>query len=253
MKTILTMCFVLSIMAATLAQETPFPEWFENVTVVIEKWDAEGKVKPHGAGFLYFDSSTNSPYLVTNHHLTIGKDSLQMRYNATDGSARNYTLKFEQDSTNSNWRIHPEKRIDLLLYRIPKELPFKTINSSSIKLSTELKLGDEVYFIGFPISESTTDKIVYPLLRHGIIAYFVKERLLMLSPPADYPPGTILIDGTVQPGNSGGPVISFSRVGTQGVSLIGVIQGHLGTSSGQNSVLGVVIPTERILEVIAAF
>lgn len=239
---------LISVMALTsFAQSVTIPRNFEDVAAIIEKWDDNGLIKTHGTGFFYKDSATSTPYLITNRHLLVGHDSLQVRFNSPDGYRIRTTLNLlNSQSRVPFWRAHPDTNIDLAILPVLKTLRVRILDSPRAKPSSEVSLGDIVYFIGFPIP-AVGDK-VYPLLRHGVVAYVFHEETTFGDKV--YPKGTILIDGTSLGGNSGGPVISLPRQGGSRASYIGVIQGHL-TVGGENADLGIVIPAERLIELVS--
>ena len=234
-------------------QKNPIPVNFEDAAVIIERWNADGAVKTHGTGFFYHDTASGPPFLVSNNHIFVGQDSLQVRFNNIDGVSETYTLTLIDDSGNTSWTAHPDTNVDLAVLQVPSNFRIRVIDSPRLKPVSEISLGDVVYFIGFPLTESTTDEKVYPLLRHGVVSYVVKEEFSVGGPKV-YPKGTILIDATSLGGNSGGPVISSPRAGTSENSFIGVIQGHISIGQkAENADLGIVVPAECIPEAIAQY
>ena len=248
-RMIFTLLLLLSSISS--AQRAQIPHGFEDVAVLIERWNIDSRLESHGTGFFFSDSATNYRFLVTNRHLLIGRDSIHIRFNDYYGNAQECNLYRVSDSGKPNWHLHPDTNVDLAFCRIPRNYSFRAIENFRIKNLDQIELGDEIYFIGFPLTERTSDNLVHPLMRHGIVSYIVKDSLVIRSPSTHYPAGTILMDATSLGGNSGGPVISSPKKGTSRASLIGIIQGHLGTKSGENTDLGIVVPSFRINELIA--
>ena len=117
--------------------------------------------------------------------------------------------------------------------------------------NTRLSEGDEVFILGFPVGWMP-GRQDYPIVRHGVLAQIQG----WLNREHD----TFLLDGSVFPGNSGGPVVTRPQteavVGTQAIPkscLIGMTSAYkLNTSilERENADLGIVIPMETINETI---
>ena len=254
MRCLAILGITLATAIAAMPQVNPIPIRFEDVAVIFERWDKNGILETHGTGFFYGDSATGVTFIVTNRHLLLGKDSLHVRFSDRDGIARKYTLDLVDNSGKPYWRAHPDTSIDVALFPVPMDFKVKMIDSQRLKPTAEITLGDIVYFIGFPLTEATTDYRVYPLLRHGVVSYIVKEGFMFGNPPRLCQKGSIFIDATSLGGNSGGPVISIPRAGSKRASLIGVIAGHVSVGeNGENADLGIVVPAECIPEVIRQY
>ena len=126
----------------------------------------------------------------------------------------------------------------------------------------EFREGDEVYTLGFPLGLAGHDRN-YPIARQGIVA--------RIQDWYDGQSDSFLIDASIFPGNSGGPVIakptmySYSQTRTQ-PKLIGVVSGYLThadvalrdqtgrpiLASKENSGLATVVPIDKVRETIMA-
>ena len=114
-----------------------------------------------------------------------------------------------------------------------------------------LSEGDGVFILGFPIGW-VAGKQDYPIVRHGVLAQIQG----WLNREHD----TFLLDGSIFPGNSGGPVVTKPQteavVGTQTIPkswLIGMTSAYKinpGIAERENADLGIVIPMETINETI---
>ena len=124
----------------------------------------------------------------------------------------------------------------------------------------EFREGNEVFVLGFPLAMIGGDKN-YVIARQGIIA--------RIQDWYDYAAKYFLIDASIFPGNSGGPVLAKPTLHTYGTTipsamLIGVVSGYLPyhdiarsdqtgrpiLSYSENSGLAVVVPVDAIDETI---
>lgn len=112
-----------------------------------------------------------------------------------------------------------------------------------------LNEGDEVFIVGFPTGYYEDSKN-WPVVRHGVLA--------QIQPYLRGKAQTFLVDGSVFPGNSGGPVVTkpqaISITGTvQHIqnSLIGMVSGCRPNPANRESAdLGVIVPLDAINETI---
>jgi len=135
-----------------------------------------------------------------------------------------------------------------------------TVPAKNTKKYSEVLIGNDVYISGFPSSLGIKKipQIDYhrPLLRKGIVSGKFDTRK------------TIIIDCPTFGGNSGGPVIELEDVntGNQNVRVIGIIsqfvpfvekwinlQHRLTNIEFENSGYSVVIPIDKVIELIEQF
>jgi S1-C subfamily serine protease len=141
--------------------------------------ELEGRaVEGIGSGVVIVDTGI----ILTNLHVVAGADRIQVEFE--DG--------FESDATVIGAR--PEHDLAVLkANKIPDDLPAATLRSTS-----DLAVGDEVIAVGFPfgIGPSVSSGVVSGLRRH----YHSRggESLTNL----------IQFDAAVNPGNSGGPLVT---------------------------------------------
>lgn len=214
------------------------PLYWEQAVVMIEKVevDAQGTtfIIPHGTGFLYADSVLGL-CLITNRHILDGRDSIFVRFNYKEDSVTTETTKFfrevcklrNADSTN-RWIGHRNERVDIAAVRLntPNHAAqFRPFYSDRLKLFADLKVGEELFFYGFPLLifglQGQGD---FPILRSGIVSIKAEKFTYFGNDILDS--GTFLIDGFSFPGNSGSPVIvPFTNV--EKAKVVGIVFGHI--------------------------
>lgn len=218
-------------------------------------------------------------YLVTCKHVLEGQKLLNVRMNLKQKGIKTITLPLSLLDTTGRpvWTPHPDPTVDVAVVPAMSFLPhieglmdfiyiqedlFGTFDRLT---SGDVEPGQEVFFIGFPLSQRETEQNL-PVVRIGTIATL---------------PNTLeglrkgyLIDGQIYPGNSGGPVIlkpsvwihPESKLTIQGPSqlLIGLVTSyvsyqeraiseqtkHVRVVFEENSGLGNVLPIEVIKETI---
>jgi S1-C subfamily serine protease len=214
-------------------------------------------------------------YMITNKHVVEGVSEFVVRFNPTDsaGAIRDYKIARQEDGKPRVFG-HPDASVDVAAvvlplkniveddvriryFRIPQD-----ILSSSQAATEGVTEGDFIFTLGFPLGLMAADR-KYPIARSGIIA---RIHDLYEKRSSDF-----LIDSNIFPGNSGGPVVlcpeQVSIVGTQThpiAKLLGIVcaylpfrdeaisrqSGNVRITFEENSGLGIVVPSDRILEAI---
>jgi S1-C subfamily serine protease len=213
-------------------------------------------------------------FLVTNRHVLEGLDNRVIRINPKGAqTAKDYTLT---GVSGKFWFGHPNPDIDVAVVPIStctlRELgiqvsffPGDELSASRSRLSKlGVAEGDFVYALGFPLG-LVGQKRSYAMARLGIIAR-IRDALLNLE---QY----YVLDASIFPGNSGGPVVLkpevFALPETKSIEisyLIGLVQGYIPFRDvavsiqtnrprvvfEENSGLGLVIPIDYVDECIAS-
>ena len=238
-----------------ISTHSAFSQWLEpqslQATVLLEKIE-NGKFVTHGAGILlynYINPSEN--IVVTCAHLIKGKgeicirvkpDSTFLRILSASGQKQlvidnaisiNNTVRFIANLNDSDKYINPELDIAAFRFKIPpvfhntdssstqiQMTKVRSIPRSGIEYKKNLALGDEVYFIGFPLGIGATNS-VEPIVRSGSIAWLPEKE------------NTFLLDALSYGGNSGSPVFRKIIIGAKPGSLewsssklVGMVIGH---------------------------
>jgi hypothetical protein len=115
--------------------------------------------------------------------------------------------------------------------------------------------------VGFPLVapealKLTGKRINHPVVRYGVVACISREDVRSLANPEllILLKNMLLINATSLQGNSGSSVISTAKQRSDKASIIGVVQGHFSHGeTRENLDLGIVIPTDRIQEIIDCF
>ncbi len=218
-------------------------------TLVAIGKEKEGKFSCHATGFLvgFLAKKSKDPekrryyiFLVTNRHVFENEKSVDLRFNTTDGGLKIFKQNLFSKEGKSKWLAHRFKKVDLALLNIsPEALSKNKIDYSFVveelfaysRYSTKnfkaigIEIGDPIFVLGFPLGLS--GKIQnFPCVKWGIISRTDKEIIRENK--------SFIIDSSIFPGNSGGPVIfrptTTSLEKTKPVKtpyLIGVVSGYL--------------------------
>jgi len=131
-----------------------------------------------GSGVVIVDTGV----ILTNMHVVAGADRIQVEFD--DG--------FETEATVIG--VRPEHDLAVLkANKIPDDLPAATLRSTS-----DLAAGDEVIAVGFPFG-------IGPSVSAGIVSGLRRE---YRSPNGKALTNLIQFDAAVNPGNSGGPLVT---------------------------------------------
>lgn len=174
-------------------------------------------------------------FLVTNRHVFRNKREVWLRFNKDSGSQR-YRLQLLNERGKETWSAHPDPTVDIGVIPIavnklqadgvefgwiPEELMAFRDRIKSLGITQ----GDEIYILGFPMGLAGEER-KYAIARSGIIARLDDEIIETTH--------SFLVDASVFPGNSGGPVIlkpaMFGIEGTTPVNrayLLGVVKGYI--------------------------
>lgn len=224
----------------------------------------DGNLEWVASGFIYGDLIIAEPkryyqrFLVTNRHVMEGIPNIILRFNPRDGApAREIVL-----SAGDKQRVtyHPNSAIDIAVLPIAGqsfrdqgfqlEMFQRLDRAASLSEMSSLGIieGDGVFILGFPMGLVGVERSVV-IVRSGIIAR-------VQGAYAGHELG-FLVDSSVFPGNSGGPVISKPEpMGIQGTPindrsvLIGVVESFL-EYSGSNSGLAHILPIDFVEETVA--
>lgn len=207
---------------------------------------AKGEVSFGATGFLYGrlwqgpDPKGNlyRVYLVTNRHVFESQPQAVLRFNPKAGApAKSYDLDLHDKNKSQLWSVHPKPEVDAaaipinvnLLKEEGIEFSFfcsdQHVMTHALVTSEGLSEGDGLFVLGFPLGDVGGARN-YVIVRHGVIAR-VRD---MLAGASDW----ILVDATVFPGNSGGPVIiqpdAVAITGTKSQNramLLGMVSGYV--------------------------
>lgn len=218
------------------------PPFFADCVVAIG-FDAENGSRMWAAsGFLYgYKSKVQEnqyyTYLATNRHVLEGKSRAYLRFNPqANEAAREYPVDLVKNG-KALWLEHPKKDIDIALmpirYKVLQEHTMQveffksdehTANTMRLR-ELGIAEGDFAYVLGFPMG-LTGERRNTVIVRGGCIAR-IRDALSGDS-------SMFLVDASIFPGNSGGPVITKPELlaieGTkrQGASyLIGIVRSYV--------------------------
>lgn len=175
-------------------------------------------------------------FLVTNRHVFEDREFVDLRFNTKIGKMRIFRQSLFFPNKELRWLAHKNKKVDLALLNVsPTILDQNSVDY--IFFSEELfayhinfgkigiEIGDTVYVLGFPLGISGNVQN-FGCVKWGVISRADREVAREIK--------SFLIDSSIFPGNSGGPVIyrpTITRLdNTTAVTqpyLLGVISGYL--------------------------
>jgi hypothetical protein len=221
------------------------PPSFLDCVVAIGFGKTKSKRRYSATGFIYgrstHENETNQSYwlfLVTNRHVFENENEIWLRFNTIGNeAAKEIKITLITKKGETLFKTHPNQEIDLAVISLNanylKQLGIRfgcfcnDKHVTKIFNSTENEIceGDSVFVLGFPMGLIGKERN-FVIVRQGIIAR-IGDTLLQKS-------NEFLIDTTIFPGNSGGPVVFKPELGfikgTKGrtkASLVGVVSSYL--------------------------
>lgn len=186
-------------------------------TVMIEQ-DVGNRQRAIGTGFLVSDVAPDGHprvVLVTARHVFEGmtQPRLQVGFRARVAQEWSYApaqVEIRTAQGRPLWTSHPDRDIALIELRVPKEFADRAIPKAYLAdddgLGDAVLPGDEFLALGYPRGLSA-DAAGFPIMRTGRLASY---------PAGGLNSPTFLLDFSVFPGNSGGPVLRAGRRGEDG-------------------------------------
>ena len=264
------------------------PPVFLNSVVALGGPSHDGSIRYDATGFLYGhptgQTDTNGTkyywiFLVTNRHVFAGMsergNTLHARFNRPIGAEPHvYLLNLQETPNLDSWIVHPDPDVDVAVLLLNDQqlqadgLEYYFFQADEHAFTRQQSIddgtseGDGVFILGFPLGQAGEERN-YSIVRQGIIAR-IQDWLTGKA-------NTFLVDASIFPGNSGGPVLLkpelASVAGTKSNSmcgLIGMVSSYLTYQEiavsaktkrprmifEENSGLGVVVPHDMILETV---
>lgn len=232
-----------------------------HATVQLEQPLGDG-TRTVGTGFLISETApdgTPRTVLVTAAHVLSkmpGQDArIGYRFSNPDGSwsYSPQNLRIRDASGRQLWTQHPSRDVAAISITAPEPfakaaIPITWLAEDATFQANQVNAGDEMMALGFPRGLSA-NQAGFPILRSGRVASFP------IAPAQAFP--TFLLDFTVFPGNSGGPVFisqARRRVGSTDSQDVQFIAGLLTQQVELNNErleIGIVTHAKYIRETIA--
>ncbi len=232
-----------------------------HATVQLEQPLGDG-TRTVGTGFLISETGPDGAprtVLVTAGHVLSkmpGQDArIGYRFPNPDGSwsYSPQNLRIRDASGRQLWTQHPSRDVAAISITAPEPfakaaIPISWLAEDATFQANQVSAGDEMMALGFPRGLSA-NQAGFPILRSGRVASFP------IAPAQAFP--TFLLDFTVFPGNSGGPVFisqARRRVGSSDSQDVQFIAGLLTQQVELNNErleIGIVTHAKYIRETIA--
>jgi hypothetical protein len=223
------------------------PPFFLDTVVAIGVGEDPSTRQWIGTGFLFglynrpgMESEKDSwqVWLVTNKHVVNGLDKIFVKFNSVvDPDSKDYAVLLKTKNGRPYWIGHSNPQTDVAVISVPasflrqdkRQFSFfksnKHVSSKTDLQSNQITEGDRVFVLGFPMGLVHPSR-QYVICRGGVIA---RIRDYLEKKTDDF-----LVDATVFPGNSGGPVIlcpsALAIKGTKRINradLIGVVKSYV--------------------------
>jgi len=258
------------------------PTFFLDCVVAIGFENAEKERHYAATGFLYGklikqegESKNYRIFLVTNKHVFNDSKTAWLRFNPEgDEPAKEFEVLLMDSNNKQTWLVHPDPEVDLAIIGInagflsEQGIRFSFFRSdqhiTTRAQATELGIseGDGVFVLGFPMG-MIGEKRNFVIVKQGVIA---RIRDTLAGHTKEF-----LVDASIFPGNSGGPVVSRPEmIAIQGTkangnaSLLGVVSSYVPYQDvaismqtkrpriifEENSGLASIVPVDYLLEII---
>lgn len=223
------------------------PPFFLDTVVAIGVGDDPGKRKWVGTGFILGKFLEVTPdkkekryqlWLITNKHVLVDFKAVYIKFNsAQDPQSKDYKVQLVAKNGRPRWVGHPLDAVDVtaiflnLGFLKAEGRRFAYFQSDSHTMNKEkmraagITEGDRVFVLGFPMGLVAAER-QYVICRGGYVA---RVRDFLENRTSEF-----LVDVTVFPGNSGGPVILCpSALAIQGTNtiknadLIGIVKAYV--------------------------
>ena len=193
------------------------PSFYLDAVVALGDISPDGSTRYHSTGFLYGwpvgeneqGQKVHRTFLLTNKHVLEGARTrncaLQARFNTQDETGAN---TYEINPQDEHWTVNPDYDVAVLSVNTARldadGIRFSVFHAERHTYtleqarSAEIAEGDGVFVLGFPLG-LTGDERNYVIARQGVIA---RAQDWLKNKSRD-----ILIDASIFPGNSGGPVV----------------------------------------------
>jgi hypothetical protein len=259
------------------------PPFFLDCVVAVGHEVSGGQRRYVATGFLFGwklpdEDDLYRLLLITNKHVFAGHSLVWLRFNPeADEPAREFYATLLDPAGNPLWRTDPDHDIDIAVIGLNADhlsqqgirFSFFANDKHVLSLATAktdgVSEGDGVFALGFPMG-IVGEQRNYVIVRQGAIARISNAFVDVKN--------DILVDITIFPGNSGGPVVTRPEVtsiaGTKSLgraALLGVVSGYVpyedvavSAQTGQrrivfqeNSGLATVVSMDHVIRIVDSY
>ena len=215
------------------------------VSIQVETEKGRGEYRPSATGVLigFVSEKSEDPnktkyriFLMTNRHVFENKGRVWLRFDKAEGGGTKIFPVDLKVGKKEMWLSHRNKKIDLAMLTVSPQ--FLTQNGVAWHFVQEelfayhkdferigISPGDEIFITGFPLG-LVGETQNFALVRSGMLSRTDNEVVKEA--------GAFLVDASIFPGNSGGPIFfKPAAVGLQDTTvverayLLGIVSGNL--------------------------
>jgi V8-like Glu-specific endopeptidase len=208
-----------------------------HATVQLEQPLGDG-TRTVGTGFLIQapgpDGAPRTVLVTANHVLQkmpSGEAKIGFRIQNADGgwSYSPQTLQIRDKAGEAMWTKHPARDVAVMTIKAPAQfakaaVPLRYLASDETFSENKVGAGDEMMALGFPRGLAA-NQAGFPILRSGRVASYP------VAPAKIFP--TFLLDFSVFPGNSGGPVFVSANTSPKAPAVITATDASTGPAEGE--------------------
>jgi len=184
---------------------TWLPLDLKKTIVMIADETAESFAKPKGSGALIH---YKKKYLIiTARHVIKNISNPVILFNDKNNEIIGKDCNQLREDYGFEWVYHPNEHVDLAIFPfgVSEEYDVKFVSEKSFLKFDEIREGEDVFFMGFPLGLSQK-KTITPVVRQGCVSLKFTNKTIIGN--ITYAKNSVLIDGNISSGNSDSPLFT---------------------------------------------